>query len=380
MKIHILGDSLVQTRQARTGKFYCGWGDALSWFFDPETELLNYALGGRSSRSFLNEGRFFDNGLFTADQVPRGMGPALPRIEKGDYVLIQFMDNDDDSASCAYRVNKHVDLGKPDANGIYPTVLPEPSMISSTENWRDGYKEELESEGKSAAEIEAIMNTTEELIGLCGGKFYSFDCGATYKGYLAYYITAAREKGATPILVVSGAKFPMPDGKIQPAKGYRGGSDAYHDFTYVEAMRQVGREYDVPVVDLFAAEKELYEALGEEKAKYFHNLGIEANDIQDIDATDPFGPGVDISDWVSDLERRWEEKDFKSFDGTHKNHFGAFIDGAFIADILYEKNILREHISLKPSAFPGMPAPLASVKAQMQSFFKHVRLFTHVNE
>ena len=35
-------------------------------FFDPDYVHVNvYAQGGRSSRSFLNEGRFVDNGNFT---------------------------------------------------------------------------------------------------------------------------------------------------------------------------------------------------------------------------------------------------------------------------------------------------------------------------
>ncbi len=375
MKIHLLGDSLVQTRQARTGKFYCGWGDMLSAFFDDDTEVLNYALGGRSSRSFLNEGRFYDNGRFTTEMAPYGMGPALPKIQKGDYVLIQFMSNDDDSIGCMYRVNKHVDLGKPDENGIYPTVVPEPSMLSSPANWHDGYEEQLQAEGKSPEEIETIVKTTKELIELCGDTYYAFDCGATFKGYLKYYVDACREKGAIPILVVSGAKFPFTDGKLLPVKGYLGGRDEYNGFTYMEAVRQLGKELSVPVLDIFAAEKILYEEIGPEKAQYMHNMSIETSGIQNIDATDQFGPGVDASDWLADYERRWEEKDFKSFDGTHKNHFGAFVDAAVLAEQMYEKGILRDHIRLSPSKFPGMPKKLCENKESFNSLFKHVQFF-----
>ncbi len=375
MKIHLLGDSLVQKRQGGHGIFYCGWGDMLPLFFRAETEILNFSLGGRSTRNFLSEGRFYDNGLFTLGMSPRNMGPALPKIEKGDYVFIQFMDNDDASESYAYRVNKHVPLGKLDENGIYPTVLPTLSMLSSTAHWADGYREKLEEEGIGRDEIEAILKKTEASIALCGEKYYAFDCGATYKGYLAYYISAIKEKGAFPILVVSGARFPMTGDKIQPVKGYRGGKDAWHNYPYVEAMKQAGSEQDVPVVDLFGIEKQLYEALGAEKAKYFHNLAVAVKDIGNIDAENLFGKGADYAGWVEDFDRRWEEGDFEAFDETHKNHFGAYIDAAFLAELLYEKDILREYISLVPHKKTEIPHYLQTEIVRIGSFFRHIKVF-----
>ncbi len=375
MRIHLLGDSLVQPRMARHSKFYCGWGDMLRVFFDERTEVRNYAMGGRSSRSFMNEGRFFDNGRFTTDIPPYGMGPALPQISEGDYVFIQFLCNDDDSKSCAYRVNKHVWLGEPDENGIYPTVVPREEMLCTTDGWDIGYKEELEKEGYTPLQIKSIMETTEELIGMCDKTYYSFDCGATYKGYHKYYIDKVREKGATPILIVSGAKHSFTDGKIKPIPGYHGGKDAYHDFPYVEALQQIAREENVPIVDLFATEKELYETLGEEKTVYFHNLSVVAGDVNHIDDTDQFGPSTDVSDWLSEFDRRWREKDFTTFDGTHKNHFGAFFQAAEIADTLYDLGILRENIRLTPSDFPGIPEGITGEKEHLASLLKHIRLF-----
>ena len=123
MKIHLLRDSLVQTRQPDHGKFYRGWGDMLSAFLSTNVKVVNPSFGGRSSRSFLNEGRFYDNGQFTAEMQPLGIGPSLEKIEKGDYVFIQFMCNDDDSGSVKYRPAKQVCLGNVDEKGIFPTRL-----------------------------------------------------------------------------------------------------------------------------------------------------------------------------------------------------------------------------------------------------------------
>src|SRR5688572_1002247 len=55
--VWIIGDSTVRvgTRDQR------GWGDELATFFDhTKVNLVNRAIGGRSSRTFLTEGRWDD--------------------------------------------------------------------------------------------------------------------------------------------------------------------------------------------------------------------------------------------------------------------------------------------------------------------------------
>lgn len=72
----IIGDSTV--RNGTAGQM--GWGDPLVAEFDPASiEVVNRAIGGRSSRTFLTEGRW--------DAV-------LANIREGDFVLIQFGHND----------------------------------------------------------------------------------------------------------------------------------------------------------------------------------------------------------------------------------------------------------------------------------------------
>jgi pectin methylesterase-like acyl-CoA thioesterase/lysophospholipase L1-like esterase len=66
-----------------------GWGEQLGNFFDPARLLVeNRALGGRSARTFLSEGRW--------EAVRRG-------LQKGDVVLLQFGHNDSKSAISANR-------------------------------------------------------------------------------------------------------------------------------------------------------------------------------------------------------------------------------------------------------------------------------------
>lgn len=74
--LHVIGDSTV--RNSTEGQR--GWGDPLVRHFDPaQVTVSNRAIGGRSSRTFLAEGRW--------DAV-------LAHLRPGDHVLIQFGHND----------------------------------------------------------------------------------------------------------------------------------------------------------------------------------------------------------------------------------------------------------------------------------------------
>jgi lysophospholipase L1-like esterase len=75
-KVFIIGDSTV----ANGNDTIVGWGHELPAFFDTSrVTILNKARGGRSSRTFLNEGLWSE---------------ILPQIRKGDFVLMQFGHND----------------------------------------------------------------------------------------------------------------------------------------------------------------------------------------------------------------------------------------------------------------------------------------------
>ena len=377
MKIHLLGDSLVQTIRPGHGNFYCTWGQQLKHFFDDKTEIVNYALGGRSCRSYLNEGRFYDNGLFTKEMAPQGVGPAFTQISKGDYVFIQFMWNDNDLKTCSYRVNKRVWLGCPDENGIFPTVVPTEDMLSSTDGWDNGYKDSLAAEGYSDEEIKTIMEITEGLIDMTGGKYYSFDCGATYKGYYKFYIDKIREKCAIPVVVISGVHCSFKDEKIAPMWEHCEIMYKRTPFPYVDALRQLVEEENVLCIDMFAVEKELYEELGDEKATYLHNISIEADDVQNIDEAElNLSSMADAYNWIVDYNERRRTNNYKGIDRSHRNYFGGFMQAAEIADSMYQQGILCEHIKTVPSYFEGIPEVLKGDKDLFESKLKHIKIFS----
>lgn len=77
--IFTIGDSLVQTYN-ETYAPQTGWGQTLQNYFDEDKVVVeNHALGGRSSGSFMREGR---------------LNEVLVNINPGDYVLIEFGHND----------------------------------------------------------------------------------------------------------------------------------------------------------------------------------------------------------------------------------------------------------------------------------------------
>jgi lysophospholipase L1-like esterase len=78
-----------------------------------------------------------------------------------------------------------------------------------------------------------------------------------YKDYLKHYIGEARDHGAFPVLITSMHRRTFDsEGKIQNSHG-----------DYPEAMRQVAKEENVPLIDLNSMSKILYEALGPENSK-----------------------------------------------------------------------------------------------------------------
>lgn len=79
VRIFIAGDSTAQTYTESKDGLIKGWGQMLSMFFNEKVEIVNYAMGGRSTKSFIAEGRW---------------ERLLSKVHKGDYVFIQFGHND----------------------------------------------------------------------------------------------------------------------------------------------------------------------------------------------------------------------------------------------------------------------------------------------
>ena len=85
MRILCLGDSIMQYNDCTTYP-QTGWVQELARFFPVETEFLHFAKNGRSTKSFIDEGRF--------DAVKQA-------ARAGDFALIQFGHNDEKAQDAA---------------------------------------------------------------------------------------------------------------------------------------------------------------------------------------------------------------------------------------------------------------------------------------
>ncbi len=98
MRIWIAGDSTASIKKAEKRPEY-GWGECLSAYLGDEYLVFNHAENGRSTKSFLDEGRL--------DVISQG-------IKAGDLLLIQFGHNDQKSED----LNRYAD-----ARNDYPRNL-----------------------------------------------------------------------------------------------------------------------------------------------------------------------------------------------------------------------------------------------------------------
>ncbi|HEX6846938.1 MAG TPA: rhamnogalacturonan acetylesterase [Chitinophagaceae bacterium] len=77
---YIIGDSTVKNGDGTGKNNQMGWGTVITPYFDTtKIDVQNHAIGGRSSRTFITEGRW---------------NKILATLKKGDYVIMQFGHND----------------------------------------------------------------------------------------------------------------------------------------------------------------------------------------------------------------------------------------------------------------------------------------------
>lgn len=151
----IVGDSTVRNGSGTGGGGQWGWGEPLAERFDPERiDVRNRAIGGRSSRTFLTEGRW--------DAILREAKP-------GDYVLMQFGHND-------------------------PGAINDDSRARGT----------LKGIGEETEEIDNLLTKKHETV-------------HTYGWYMRRYVRDAKAGGMTPIVLSYVPRGPRATDPLRPA-------------------------------------------------------------------------------------------------------------------------------------------------------------------
>jgi lysophospholipase L1-like esterase len=149
--IYIIGDSTVRN----TNRPQCGWGEVIGDFFDStKISISNQAMAGRSTRTFVKEGRW--------DKV-------LSTMKAGDFLLIQF---------------GHNEGSRPDTSRAgYRGVLKGTGEDTVQLTWPDGKPETVHS----------------------------------YGWYLRKFVREAKEKGATVIICSMIPRNEFREGKVMRA-------------------------------------------------------------------------------------------------------------------------------------------------------------------
>lgn len=256
IRIYLAGDSTV--------KYYGddnsigGWGEYIVNYFDDGIDIINKAEGGRSTRSYLNQGRL--------DEI-------LSQLREGDYVFIQFGHNDNRTTEDA-RVEHSVLLGEPDADGIYPTVKAE--KTKTPERIVEFYKNDAYP---------------------YSDYFYPYESG-TFKWYLQQYVEKVKEKGGIPVIITPVCRMLFDsEGKVQPAFGENNG--------YKVAAEQVAEENNVTCIDAYSITQKLYEEYGVITTQGLHDV----KDDGTIDLThyNKFGANIVASKLAAAVSEKFPE-------------------------------------------------------------------------
>lgn len=115
IKLFIAGDSTAAPKLPEK-RPESGWGEHLQPLFNNKITVCNHAVNGRSTKSFIDEGR---------------LSEIEAQLQKGDWLIIQFGHNDEkkeDPLRCtlpwtSYMENLKVFINSAMKKGAYPLVL-----------------------------------------------------------------------------------------------------------------------------------------------------------------------------------------------------------------------------------------------------------------
>lgn len=309
MKIFLAGDSIVQDYTQE--EFIAGWGQYLPKFLKNDVEVVNCAKGGRSSRLFINEGRL--------EQISG-------QLENGDYLFIEFCHNDDATKEYKTMFNRLTPLGEPDEDGRFPVIPGEPV---SKRYLPKEYLDALNNDD-SVTDKQAVIDSVYGMFdSYPKDTYYPYSANGdkgTYLWFLKQFVDEAREKGAVPVFVTAPARTVFDEnGEIKDGAGLHGGSN----FAYIRAVRQLGGEAGVPVLDLFTYSCELYKKIGKDKIHWITSIKKGKN------------KGV----WPCDFNIELKKHDTVSED-THFNKYGAFLMARGLVEQI-EKSEASQLVPLK---------------------------------
>lgn len=131
--LYIIGDSTVQNGSGKGADLLWGWGSFMNLFVDTDKiEIQNHAKGGRSSRTFLTEGRW--------DSI-------MKTIKKGDYVLMQFGHNDGGELADTLRARGTIKGIGDESKDIYNPIRKVDETVYTFGHYMRKYANEAKAKG-----------------------------------------------------------------------------------------------------------------------------------------------------------------------------------------------------------------------------------------
>ena len=312
--IFLAGDSTVKTYS--NDQYIGGWGQYLDLFLDNNITVKNCAQGGRSSRSFINEGRLYDIDGSSYTFSENGGNSIEDDIKAGDYLFIQFGHNDDDTKAANSLAERMVPLGEP-VNGIYPVTAGTKTQIVKSDGVATLASVSSQVSQKMSSYTDVLNNYLKNSVSKYGPDYYEYSSGGTYKWFLKQYIDFARGKGAIPVLVTPVARVSFnSDGTLKSGAGLHG-----DDFAYVKAVKQLAEEENCFLIDLFNDTKVMLETLKQQEANYIMAL------------KDSSGSNGNTGLWPSGFDTEYQKA---TKEATHYNKFGAYLSAGKVAEHLKE--------------------------------------------
>lgn len=114
---YIIGDSTVRNGDGTGKNGQVGWGSVIDVYFDTSAiSIRNLAIGGRSSRTFITDGRW--------DAI-------MKTLQKGDYVIMQFGHNDGGALDDTARARGTIKGIGDDSTEIYNPIRKMKEVVHS---------------------------------------------------------------------------------------------------------------------------------------------------------------------------------------------------------------------------------------------------------
>ena len=130
---YIIGDSTVRNGDGTGKNGQVGWGSVIDIYFDTaRISVRNLAIGGRSSRTFITDGRW--------DKI-------LTDLQKGDYVIMQFGHNDGGALDDTARARGTIKGIGEDSVEIYNPIRKMKEVVHSYGWYMRRYANEAKAKG-----------------------------------------------------------------------------------------------------------------------------------------------------------------------------------------------------------------------------------------